>query len=73
MRVDSRGNRTEDPLAKIIRCKDVGFDCPAVVRAPNEEQALKQAAEHAKDAHGLDRITPEIVAKVKSVMRDEPA
>ena len=56
---------------KVIRCKDVGFDCPAVVRAPTEDQALTQAAEHAKSAHGVKDITPEIVAKVKSVMRDE--
>jgi predicted small metal-binding protein len=59
-------------MQKVIRCKDVGFDCPAVVRAPNEEQALRQAAEHAKSAHGVKEITPDIVSKVKSVMRDEP-
>lgn len=59
-------------MAKVIRCKDVGFDCPAVVKAPTEEDALKQAAAHAKSAHGVKELTPEIAAKVKSVMRDEP-
>ena len=58
-------------MTTVIRCKDVGFDCPAVVRAPNEQEALKQAAEHAKSAHGIKDITPEIVAKVKSAMRQE--
>lgn len=57
---------------KVIRCKDVGFDCPGVIRAPTEDEALKQAAAHAKSAHGIKEITPDIVAKVKSVMRDEP-
>ncbi len=60
-------------MAKVIRCKDVGFDCPAVIRASTEEQAMKMAAEHAKSAHGIKNITPEIAAKVKGVMRDEPS
>jgi predicted small metal-binding protein len=58
-------------MAKIIRCKDVGFDCPAEIRAPTEEQAMKMAAEHARSAHGIKQITPDIAAKVKAVMRDD--
>ena len=58
-------------MTKIINCKDVGFDCPAVVRAATEEEALQLAAEHARTEHGLEEITPEVVAKVKAVMRDE--
>jgi predicted small metal-binding protein len=34
---------------------------------------MKMAAEHAKSAHGINNITPEIAAKVKGVMRDEPS
>ena len=56
---------------KVVRCKDVGFDCPGVVRASSEQEALKQVAEHAKSAHGVREITPEIAAKVKSVMKEE--
>ena len=41
------------------------------IRAPDENQAMKMAAEHAKSAHGINEITPEIAAKVKSVMRDD--
>jgi predicted small metal-binding protein len=63
----------ETTMAKVIRCKDVGFDCPGVIEAPTEEQALKQAAEHAKSAHGIREITPDILAKVKKAMHDEPA
>lgn len=58
-------------MEKVIRCKDVGFDCPGVIRAPTEDEAMKRAAEHAKTAHGIKDITPEIAAKVKSVMRTE--
>lgn len=58
-------------MSKVIRCRDVGFDCPGVIRAETEEQAMKLAAEHAKSAHGVKEVTPQIAAKVKSAMRDE--
>lgn len=58
-------------MTKRIECRDVGFDCPEVIRADNEEEALRMAAEHARTVHGLDEITPEVVAKVKAVIHDE--
>ena len=60
-------------MAKVIHCRDVGFDCDGVIRAETEEEALKMVAEHAKTAHGLEEVTPEIAEQVKAVMRDEPA
>ena len=30
-------------MAKVVRCRDVGFDCDGVVRAETEEEALKIA------------------------------
>jgi predicted small metal-binding protein len=58
-------------MAKVINCKDVGFDCAGVIRATTEDEALQMAAEHAKTVHGLREVTPEVVAKVKAVIRDE--
>lgn len=60
-------------MAKVIRCRDVGFDCDGVVRAASEDEALRQVADHARTAHGVEEITPDILARVRSVMRDEPA
>ena len=60
-------------MEKVIRCRDVGFDCEGVIRAKSEEEALQMAAAHAKSAHGLTEVTPEVVEKIKSVMREEPA
>lgn len=56
-------------MEKVIHCRDVGFDCDGVIRAKTEEEALKLAAEHAMEVHGVKDITPDIVEKVKSVMR----
>ncbi len=58
-------------MEKIIRCRDVGFDCNGVIKAKTENEALELAAEHAKSAHGVKEITPAIVDKIKSVIREE--
>jgi predicted small metal-binding protein len=57
--------------AKVIRCRDVGFDCEGVVRAETEEEALAHAAAHAQEVHGLSEITGNVVQAVQAAMRDE--
>jgi len=58
-------------MAKVVRCRDVGFDCDGVVRAETEDEALRQVAAHAKAVHNIDAVSTEVVEKVKKVMRDE--
>lgn len=60
-------------MAKTVKCRDVGFDCEGVVKGDTEDETLALVAEHAKSAHGLEDVTPDVVAKVKSVMEDAPA
>jgi len=57
-------------MAKVVRCRDVGFNCEGVVRAETEEEVLKQVAAHAKAVHNLETVSAEVVAKVRQVMRD---
>lgn len=58
-------------MTYIVQCRDVGYDCGGVVRTETQEELLQQVAAHAKSAHGLQEVTPEVVAKVKSVIREE--
>ena len=58
-------------MEKVIHYRDVGFDCNGVIRAKTEKEALTLAAEHARKVHNVTEITPEIVDKIKSVMKDE--
>lgn len=58
-------------MAKVIRCRDVGFDCDGVIRADTEEEALQQAAKHAKEAHDMEEVSPEVVKQIKAVMHEE--
>ncbi len=55
---------------KSLRCREIGFDCDAVVRAETEEEVLAQAAAHAQAAHDT-AVTPEMVPQIRSLIRDE--
>lgn len=58
-------------MAKVLRCRDVGFDCDGVIRAETEEKILKKAAEHVQTVHNLKEISEEVVEKVRAAIRDE--
>lgn len=58
-------------MAKVVNCRDVGFDCDGVVRADSTNEALQMVAQHAKEAHGIDEVPAEVVDKVLEVMKDE--
>ena len=59
-------------MAKAIICKDVGMvGCDFTARAESMEELLQEAAAHAKEAHGLDSIPPELMPIVQSAIRDE--
>jgi predicted small metal-binding protein len=58
-------------MAKMISCRDVGVDCDFVARGETEEDILRQCAEHARSAHGMDKLPPELAEKVRSGIREE--
>ena len=54
----------------MLRCRDVGVDCDGVIRAETEEELMGKVAEHAKTAHGITEISPELAAKVKAAIQE---
>lgn len=58
-------------MAKVVSCRDVGMDCDFVARGGTEEELLRNAAEHGKAEHGMTEIPPEVIERVKSLIRDE--
>jgi predicted small metal-binding protein len=60
-------------MTKVISCRDVGMDCDFEARGETDQEVLRQCAEHARKEHGMERIPPELAAKVKAAMRDEKA
>ena len=57
-------------MAKSIKCLDVGVQCDFEARAENEAELMKKVAEHAKNAHGITQIPAELLAKVRTAIRD---
>jgi predicted small metal-binding protein len=56
---------------KNLACKEVVPGCPFTASAETEEELLKQVAAHANHSHGIKEVTPELLSKVKSAIRDE--
>ena len=57
-------------MAKSISCADAGADCGWSATAETEEELLDKVAEHAKIDHKDLEITPELVKKIKSPIKD---
>ncbi len=60
-------------MPKVLRCNDVVGNCDFVARGESEQDILQQAAEHARTAHQVNEVTPELADKVRSAIRDEAA
>ncbi len=60
-------------MAKVLRCADLGTNCPKEIRAETEEELMKLAAEHAEKDHGISAssVPPSMLAMVKSAIKDE--
>ena len=54
-----------------IHCSDMGSDCTFVATGETVEEVLAVGAGHGKEVHSIDEITPEMVEKVKSLVRNE--
>jgi predicted small metal-binding protein len=68
----ARAQEEEDSMAKAISCKDVGMvGCDFTARAESMEELLQVASAHAKEAHGMDSIPPELMPVIQSAIRDE--
>ena len=60
-------------MAKTVNCRDVGVDCDFVAHGDTEQAVLQQCAEHARTAHGMNGIPPELAVKVRAAIRDQAA
>lgn len=58
-------------MSKVMSCREVGMDCDFVAKGETEQEIMQQAAEHAKKDHGINEITPDLAAKVKSCIHNE--
>lgn len=58
-------------MSKVLRCNDLMPGCNWVGRGDTETDVLMQAAEHAKSAHNISEISPEMLTSVRGAIKDE--
>lgn len=56
---------------KELRCREVGFECEAVIRAESEDEVMRQASEHARTVHGKQDISDDEARAIRSKIRTE--
>ncbi|MBA4453055.1 MAG: DUF1059 domain-containing protein [Candidatus Nitrosomaritimum aestuariumsis] len=57
-------------MAKSISCADAGADCSWSASAETEEELMEKVAVHVKEEHKELKVTPELVEKVKSLIKE---
>lgn len=59
-------------MTKSFRCEDAGVVCRAKVTGETEDEVLRKAVEHAREAHGVDLTqSSTLVRYARSLIRDE--
>lgn len=53
---------------RVLRCRDMGMDCDAVITGASDEEVLQKAAAHAATAHKM-QATPEMAAQAKRLIK----
>jgi predicted small metal-binding protein len=53
---------------KEFRCRDVVPGCPYVTREEDEEMLFEQISTHAREAHGMDEVPPEVADTIRRVI-----
>jgi predicted small metal-binding protein len=60
-------------MTKTISCRDVGVDCDFIATGETEQEILEQCAEHARTAHGMTELPPDLAMKVRGAIKNEAA
>ena len=55
---------------KQFKCGDVVPGCQWVTRNEDESQLLAEISSHARDAHGMDEVPPEVVDQIHAVITE---
>lgn len=58
-------------MAKILKCGDLMPGCNFVAEGATVDEVLAKGAAHAKKDHAVTEIRPEMVEKVKALIKDK--
>ena len=55
---------------KQFKCGDVVLGCEWVTRSEDERVLFAEIQAHARDAHGMDEVPPEVVDQINAVITE---
>ena len=55
---------------KQFKCGDVVLGCEWVTRREDDEELFDEISSHARDAHAMDEVPPEVVDKIHAVITE---
>jgi predicted small metal-binding protein len=58
-------------MAKVLKCGDVVPGCSFVVEGKDVGEVMQKGAAHAKTAHGMTTIPPDVMKKVQAAIKDK--
>ena len=58
-------------MAKTYTCRDVGLDCDWKTSGATDDEVMALIGEHAAKVHLTIELTPDVVASVRGVIKDE--
>ena len=58
-------------MEKSLACGDLVPGCKAVLLGKDEKEVMERAAAHAKKAHNMPTVSPEMTAKAKAAIKDK--
>lgn len=65
------GTKGRPSMTKVLRCGDLMPGCKAVIEGRDVAEVMKKGAEHAKAAHGMSAIPPDLAKKVEAAIKDK--
>jgi predicted small metal-binding protein len=60
----------QDAPMKQFKCGDVVLGCEWVTRNEDEKELFEDIQSHAREAHGMDEVPPEVVEEIQAVITE---
>lgn len=53
-----------------FKCGEIVPGCETKIQGESDEEILEHVADHAREAHGMDEVPPEVVERIRAVIVD---
>lgn len=57
-------------MSKELKCGDIMPGCSKVIEGKDESEVMTRATEHAKKAHGMQQVPPDVAEKARHAIRE---